>query len=110
MAKFEIAHNPELTQDQLLELFKNEFKGKYEVYYTQMTNRFFVVKNTNVSGAAVRLIQKKNKTLINYFRFAPSAFARVFVKSFVLMFFGGEVMNDIKNYIQSVKDNIKPIS
>jgi hypothetical protein len=110
MAKVEIAHNPELSQEQLFELFKNKFKGKYEVYFTKMTNRFFIVKQTNVSGAAVSLVQKKNKTIISYFRFAPSTFARFFVKSFVLMFFGGQVMKDIQSYLQANKDNIQPIS
>ncbi len=43
MPKIKIYHNPELTQDELMQSMKDYYKGKYEVYYSKITNRFFVV-------------------------------------------------------------------
>lgn len=77
MPKVILPHKPELTKQQVFEVFKNHFEGTYEVYETRLIGADFVVKKSAWTGVSVRLVQKKEKTMLVYGAFAPSAAVRV---------------------------------
>ncbi|MBN2532421.1 MAG: hypothetical protein JXB88_05990 [Spirochaetales bacterium] len=109
MPKEIISHKPELSKERLFEIFQNHFSGKYEVYESRLLGTDFVVKKSAWTGVSVRLIQKKDKTMIYYSAFAPSAAVRIFFMGLIPMLIcyatvWKEIQNEIKEFIESAQE------
>jgi len=103
MAKIEIKHNPHLTKENLMELFREHFNGKYEVYMTKTIGNDFVVKKSRMAGVFLKLKQKGQKTQILYTRAAPSA---IFRALFLLPVFlaSRDVQKDVKTFLETAPE------
>ncbi len=105
MAKIQIRHNPDLTTDEVMRLFSDKFRSRYEIYPTKLIGSDFVVKKSGWTGIAVKLLQKKDKTLLRYGAFAPSVFVRLFFGGIILIFLyftrWKKMQNEIKDFITS---------
>jgi hypothetical protein len=106
MAKAIISHKPELTKERVYEIFKEQFSGTYDVYQTRLLGADFVVKKSAWTGISVRLIQKKNKTMIYYAAFAPSAAVRILFMGLIPMLIcyatvWKNIQNEMKEFIES---------
>lgn len=78
MPKLQIRHDPEMTPEQVMQAFQDQFQGKYEIYPTKLIGTDFVVKKSSWTGVAVRLLQKGDRTLLRFNAFAPSTLHRAF--------------------------------
>ena len=78
MAKVTIAHHPELTPDSAMELFRNHFGEKYEVYKVRKVLRHFCVKKSGAVGVGVRLQQGGDETALIYSAHVPSFLLNMF--------------------------------
>lgn len=83
MAKVVLPHMPELTAAALQEMFAKHFEGTYEVYKTMLLGADFVIKKSSWSGVSVKLIQKKNKTIIRFGGMSPAAWARILANGLI---------------------------
>ena len=72
-----LPHKPDLTVDQMLSALQTKFGEKYEVYKTALAGADVVIKKSGSTGVSLRLLQKKDKTLIRYGGMAPSFFVRL---------------------------------
>lgn len=108
MAKIMIGHKPDLTKDKLGEIFKAHFKGKYEVYTTKIKiDADLVVKKANFSAAGVKLIQKKEKTLIDFYKCSPSGFVDVIPilgPLITILFASEDVVKDVQKLINTAPE------
>ncbi len=74
MAVAEIAHNPGLTKEQALELFRKRFEGKCRVNEWNVpaaVRRDFIVERNPFVGVSVKLEQASGKTKFVYNGIAP---------------------------------------
>ena len=78
MPKLQIRHDPEMTPEQVMQAFQDQFQGKYEVYPTKLIGVDFVVKKSPWTGVAVRLLQKGDRTLLRFNAITPSTLRRAF--------------------------------
>jgi len=82
MAGTKIAHKPDLTKEQEMEIFRQHFAGKYEVVPTSglaRAQRHFIVNKNGCIGLYVRLEQTDNETKFVYSGAAPSFLAGMVV-------------------------------
>ena len=79
--KVELRHNPELTVEQAMEIFRTHFGAKYEVYRIKVRRGLFMVKKSAWTGVRVTLVQTKEATHFNLGSDMPSVALRI------LMFF-----------------------
>jgi hypothetical protein len=101
MAVAKVAHHPEMTWEQVMELFKREFGGRYKVYSLKRTPmRDFVVQKNGFVGVSMRLEQTKNETKLIYSGFSPSLLARLVVGPLIAIFFWNALTNEIKAFIE----------
>ena len=77
MVTVTVNHNPDLTADQAMELFRSHFAGRYEVSKTSLLARDFVLKKTGWTGVGVRLRQDSNTTSFVFTAMSPGTIARV---------------------------------
>lgn len=84
MAKTTIAHKPDLTAADAVQLFAARFPD-CEVYETMLLGADFVVKRSAFTGVSVKLIQKKDKTIFRYGGFAPSIWARLLLGGLIML-------------------------
>jgi hypothetical protein len=104
-----ISHKPELSKEKVYEIFRKHFEGTYEVYETRLLGADFVVKKSAWTGVSIRLVQKKDKTMLAYAAFAPSAAVRVFLMGLLPMLIcyatvWKEIQNEIKEFIETAPD------
>ncbi len=104
MAKIEIRHNPQLTKEYLMEVFRLHFTGKYEVYMTKVVDRDFVVKKSGMSGVFLKLKNKDEKTQVVFNRNAPSAIFRGLFGFIPLLFSGHDVMKDVRTFLETAQE------
>ena len=83
MATVTVNHNPHLTADQAMEVFRSHFAGRYEVYKTRLAMRDFVVKKSGWTGVGVRLRQNSNTTSFVFTGFSPATMVRVLHAVFI---------------------------
>lgn len=79
MAVVTVAHHPELTAEDAMELFRTHFAGKYEVYEARPTTpgitpagRDFIVKKSGWTAVGVALRHEPNATVFLFTPFMPS--------------------------------------
>lgn len=72
-----LPHKPDLTVDQMFAALQTKFGEKYEVYKTALAGADVIIKKSGSTGVSIRLLQKKDKTLIRYGGMSPSAFVRM---------------------------------
>ena len=77
MATVTVSHNPDLTADQAMEVFRSHFAGRYEVSKTSLLARDFVVKKTGWTGVGVKLQQDSSTTSFVFTAMSPGTMARV---------------------------------
>ena len=77
MATVTVNHDPNLTADQVMELFRSHFAGRYEVYKTKLAMRDFVVKKSGWTGVGVRLRQDSSATSFVFTAISPAKMARI---------------------------------
>ena len=109
MPKTIIHHNPELLKEKVMEMFQNHFSGKYEVYKSNLIGADFVVKKSGWTGVSVRLVQKKDKTMLVYAAFAPSAAVRILLMGLIPMLVcyatvWKDIQKEVKEFIESNSD------
>ena len=83
MATVTVNHNPDLTADQAMELFRSHFAGRYEVSKTNLLARDFIVKKSGWTGVGVRLRQDSNTTSFVFTAMSPGTMARVLPVLFI---------------------------
>ncbi len=97
--KIEIAHNPELTKEKLLDIFSQEYN---DVYMTKLIGVDFFVKESEMSGVLVTLKQKNGKTEISLIKNAPSFWLRTILFGLLpIIFAGDELMMNVKSFIET---------
>ena len=116
MAAVTIRHQPELTAEKAMEIFKKGFAGKYEVYLIPkkssapnwaMLRDFNIIKSNQI-GMGVKLKQDNDKTTFIYTGMIPSPL--------VTLLFGGvwymalnrskykAMENEIKTFIENAPE------
>jgi hypothetical protein len=100
MGVMKIAHHPEMTWEQTMEVFKKEFGDRYKVHSLKRTPmRDFVVQKNGLVGVSMRLVQTKDETKLVYSGFSPSLLARLLVGPLIAIFFWNALTNEIKAFI-----------
>ena len=95
-----IAHHPEMTWEQAMDIFKKEFGGRYKVYSLKRApRRDFVVQKNGFVGVSMRLEQTKDETKFVYSGFAPSVMARMVLGPLIALFLWNGITNEAKAFI-----------
>lgn len=104
MAVSTIAHKPQITKEQLEEIFRQHFAGKYKVEDFKGFNRDFqVVKNAFV-GISVKLEQAATETKIVYTGFVPKLWARMFLGVLLGFLLWNGLTNEVKQFIETAPE------
>ena len=85
MAVVQIAHRPELTVKEAMEVFTGHFGGKYRIQWGG--GREFVMKKTAWTGVRVVLDQRRDTTGFVVDGVVPSAFLTVMFGGLIAMLF-----------------------
>lgn len=109
MPKVILPYKPEMSKQKVLEIFKNHFNGTYEVYESRLIGTDFVVKKSAWTGVSVRLVQKKDKTMLVFGAFAPSAAVRVLFMGLIPIIIcyatvWRKIQNEVKEFIETAPD------
>jgi hypothetical protein len=72
MATISIGHRPDLTKEQVQQIFAERFAGDCEVIRSNAINRDFIIKKNGWTGAGVRLMQEKNATTLVFTAIMPN--------------------------------------
>lgn len=104
MAVKTIAHKPDLTKEQLQEIFAKHFEGKYKVEKTHMMLRDFQVVKNGFAGVTVKLEQDPNETKIVYSGLAPAWWARLMLGGLIGFLLWNGLTNEIEAYIDSAPE------
>jgi len=101
MGVVKIAHHPEMTWEQTMEVFQKEFGDRYKVHSLKRTPmRDFVVQKNGLVGVSMRLVQTKDETKLVYSGFSPSVMARLLVGPLIAIFFWNGLTNEIKAFVE----------
>ena len=65
MLKVELSHNPELTVEQVMQIFRDRFGDRYKIYRIKVRRGLFMVKKSAWTGVRVTLVQTKETTHFN---------------------------------------------
>ena len=101
MAKVDVGHHPELTVDQAIQLFRNHFGTKYEVYPTKLLRRDLVVKRSGWTAVGVKLEQQQNSTSFVFTAFIPSVLLQLFFGSLVAILILRSTWKNMEAEVQS---------
>ncbi len=73
--KVELRHNPELTIEQAMQIFRSHFGNKYKIYRRRVRRRFrfFMIEKSAWTGIRVTLVQTKDATRFDLGSDMPSA-------------------------------------
>jgi hypothetical protein len=77
MPKVTIAHQPELTKEQTMEIFATAFGDRYRVAPFRGLFRDFVIEKNAFTGVAVKLEQSSTETKLIYNAFTSRWWARL---------------------------------
>jgi hypothetical protein len=100
MGVVKIAHHPEMTWEQAMEVFQKEFGGRYKVYSLKRTPmRDFTVEKNGFVGVSMRLMQTKNETKFVYSGWAPSVMARMLFGPALGFLLWRGLTNEVKDLI-----------
>jgi len=102
-----IAHKPELTPEQVEDVFRRQFGSRYtiEKWKGPMTIRrdFLVVKNAFV-GVSVKLEQGQNETKLVYTGLSPKLWARLLFSGLLSFFLWNGITNEVKQLIETAPE------
>ena len=108
MAVIHVKHQPELTAEKAMEIFKKGFAGKYEVYMAASGLRDFTIKKSSLIGVAVKLKQEKDKTPFIYTDTIPSALMGLLFASVWYTILNRSkyqaMVNEVKTFIENVPE------
>ena len=103
MTVAKIAHHPEMTWEQAMEVFKKEFGDRYKVYSikgTLVRPRHFAMRKSGLRGVSLRLVQTKDETKLIYTNFIPSVWVQLVVPPFVPYIPRARLNKEIKAFIE----------
>jgi hypothetical protein len=103
MGVVKIAHHPEMTWEQAMEILNKEFGDRYKIYALKRTRpallRDFVVQKNGFVGVSLRLEQTKDETKFVYSGFAPSVLARILANGLIAYPLWNGITNEVKAFI-----------
>lgn len=85
MSKVKVRHNPGLTVEQAMQIFRSHFGGKYEIYRIKVRRGLFMIKKSALTGVRMRLIQTKDATHFDLGGDVPSLALRILLFFCVLI-------------------------
>ncbi|MDQ7778927.1 MAG: hypothetical protein RDV41_04375 [Planctomycetota bacterium] len=105
MPKLSIGNKPDMTADKLLEIFKKQFGGKYEVYKTKLIGADIIVKKSGWTGVAIKILQSSGQTILRFNAMSPSALVRVLQLGLIpllFLYFGpwGRIVAEVEAFIK----------
>lgn len=84
MVKAIINNKESLTIDELKEMLTQHYEAQgFKVGYSDLIDTDLYVKKDSWVGAALQVKQKKNKTIIRMYGYAPAVWARILLYSFI---------------------------
>ncbi len=108
MAVTKIAHKPDLTKEQAMEIFRRHFEGRYEVIPRVRPRlaiaaawRDFVIIKSAFSGVSVKLEQGNDETKFVYNGYAPNQLARMLLALGAGMIVSFLIWNSLTREVQS---------
>jgi len=108
MAVIHVKHRPELTAEKAMEIFKNGFAGKYEVYMAKSGLRDFTIKKNSMIGVAVKLKHEKDKTTFIYTDMIPSMLMALLFASIWYTLINRSkyqaMVNEVKTFIENAPE------
>jgi hypothetical protein len=107
MAVTEIAHKPDLTKEQALELFRKHFEGRCKVEEWKgplaVRRDFMVVRNAFI-GVTVKLEQTATDTKFVYTGIAPKMWARLLFTGLLSYFLWNGLTGEVRTFIESAPE------
>ncbi len=106
MAVTAIAHKPNLTKEQAIEIFRKRFEGKYrieDIKGIRILRDFMVVKNPFV-GVAIKLEQGANETKFIYGGLCPRLWARLLLNGLIAFLFWNSLTKEVKAFIETAPE------
>ena len=99
-----IAHNPQLTKEQVRAAFERQFSGKYRVEKTQAPFRDFQVVMNAFVAVAVKLEQTDRETKFVYGGLSPSLWARLLLGQFFGFVTCRGLTHEVEQFIRTAPD------
>lgn len=104
MAIAEIGSKPELTKEQVQEVFARHFGEKYDVHEFKGLFRDFVIAKNPWVGVAVKLEQGDGQTKLNYNASCPAWWARALLGVLIGIFLWNDMTNEVKEFIATAPE------
>ncbi|MEX0781875.1 MAG: hypothetical protein WD557_04435 [Dehalococcoidia bacterium] len=101
MPKVTVAHRPELTKEQTMEIFAKEFAGQYRVAPFRGLFRDFVIEKNAFTGVAVKLEQSSTQTKLIYNAFTSRWWARVLGGMLIGPILGRGLTAEVRQFIDT---------
>jgi hypothetical protein len=100
-----IAHHPQMTWEQAMEVFQKEFGNRYKVYSLKpWPMRDFAVRKNGFVGVTMRLVQTKGETKFVYSGWAPNVMAGLLIGPLFGFLIRRGLTNEIKAFIARVPE------
>ena len=104
MPKVTIAHQPELTKEQAMEIFATEFGDRYRVAPFRGLFRDFVIEKNAFTGVAVKLEQSSTETKLIYNAFTSRWWARLLLGVIIGPILGRGLTAEVAQFIATSPD------
>lgn len=104
MAVITVAHKPELTKEQVQEIFAKQFAGKYQVHDFRGLFRDFVVEKNPFVGVGIKLDQTGSETKLVYSGLAPKWWARALLGALIGFLFWGGLTNEVRQFMETAPE------
>jgi hypothetical protein len=99
MPKVTIAHQPELTKEQTMEIFATAFGDRYRVAPFRGLFRDFVIEKNAFTGVAVKLEQSSTETKLIYNAFTSRWWARLLLGVIIGPILGRGLTAEVAQFI-----------
>jgi hypothetical protein len=77
MPQVKARHNPELTAEQAMQIFRIHFSGRYKIHWSGVSRSAFLIRRSAWTGVRTRLIHKKSEIYFQLSEDVPSTGLRV---------------------------------
>ncbi len=106
MAVTTIAHKPDLTSEQVREIFRAHFEPKYKIedWKNPIVSRDFVVVKNPLVGVAVKLEQGPAETKFVYAGVAPRIWARLLFSGLLSLFLWNGPTGEVRRFIEAAPE------
>lgn len=106
MAVSTVAHKPDLTKEQVREIFRAHFEPRcrIEEWKSPLVARDFVVVKNPFVGVAVKLEQGQTDTKFVYGGVAPRVWARLLFSGLLSIFLWNGLTNEVRQFIESAPE------